>query len=80
METKQTVGEWLKQLGDATVSTEVDGIKMMNLLHRIGFGSAVVTCGIVYLEGKGTLEAPPRSVHCIAKMLVEQAEKGGVTA
>jgi len=71
----QTIGQWLEQLATTTTSTELDSSKMANLLHRVGFGAAVVTCGIVYLEGRGTIEAPPMSIHTIAKMLVEKAKK-----
>ena len=71
----QTVGQWLEGLATSNTSQEIDSAKMSNLLHRVGFANAVVTCGIVYLEGKGTLEAPPMSIHSIAKMLVEKAKQ-----
>ena len=74
IETKQqTVKEWLKELATTNQSSDKDSIKMQNLLHRVGFGSAVVTCGIVYLEGHGTIEAPPTDIHSIAKMLLKAA-------
>lgn len=66
-----TVGEWLKELADNGMSTESDSAKMQNLLHTIGFSSARVVLGIVYLDGKGTLEAPPISIHAIAKQLLQ---------
>ena len=66
-----TVGEWLKELADNGMSTESDSAKMQNLLHTIGFSAARVVLGIVYLDGKGTLEAPPISIHAIAKQLLQ---------
>lgn len=71
----QTIGQWLEGLVGGNTSTEQDDIKMTNLLHRVGFGGAVCTCGIVYLEGRGTLEAPPTSIQSIAKMLVDKASQ-----
>ena len=71
--TEQTVGQWLEDLAARTTSDESDGRKMANLLHRVGFSQAVVTCGIVYLDGKGTIEAPPTDMHSIARMLVKKA-------
>ena len=74
MTTKEmTVKEWLVSLANTNQSTDQDSAKMQNLLHRVGFGSAVVTCGIVYLNGHGTIEAPPTSLHAIAKMLLKAA-------
>ncbi len=77
MEVKtQTVGQWLEALASGDSSTEQDGTKMQNLLHRIGFPSAVVTCGIVYTAGKGTLVEPPTDIHSIARALVKTAARG----
>ncbi len=74
-ETKeQTIGQWLESLMNTDSSTDKDDSKMQNLLHRIGFASAVVTCGIVYLDGQGTIDAPPTDIHSIAKMLVNKAK------
>ena len=70
---QQTVGQWLEELASSNQSLDLDSSKMQNLLHRVGFSSAIVTCGIVYLEGKGTIEAPPTSIHTIAKWLMSKA-------
>lgn len=72
----QTVKEWLHDLADSQESTEKDSAIMQKLLHRAGFTAAVCTCGIVYLDGHGTMEAPPTSIHAIARMLVKQVETG----
>ena len=74
-ETQQTIGQWLESLATSDTSNDSDSNKMQHLLHRIGFPNAVVTCGIVYLEGHGTMDAPPMSLHSIAKMLVNKAKK-----
>lgn len=73
-----TIKEWLEKLATSTESTEEDGASMQNFLRQYGFPSAVVTCGIVYLEGHGTYEAPPSSIHSIARMLLKiLVEKAG---
>ncbi len=73
--TEQTIGQWLESLATSNESGDNDGVKMQNLLHRIGFPSAVVTCGIVYLDGQGTIDAPPTAINSIAKMLVSRANR-----
>tara|TARA_Y100000310_G_scaffold324401_1_gene386203 strand:- start:1237 stop:1449 length:213 start_codon:yes stop_codon:yes gene_type:complete len=67
----ETVKQWLETLAESNQSEEMDSVKMRNLLHKVGFGQAVVVCGIVYLEGKGTIDAPPTSIHSIAKMMLQ---------
>jgi hypothetical protein len=68
-----TVKEWLTNLSESTQSTEKDSTMMQNMLHKVGFPNAIVTCGIVYLEGHGTIDAPPTSLHSIATMLLKSA-------
>jgi len=70
-ETQQTVGQWLEDLAGKDESTERDSTKMQNLLHRCGFPAAVCVLGIVYLEGHGTLRAPPMSINGMAKTLLD---------
>jgi hypothetical protein len=65
--------EWLQSLTVRNTSTEEDSIVMQNLLHRINFPMAIVTCGIVYLEGKSTIEYPPVSIHQMAASLLKAA-------
>jgi hypothetical protein len=73
VETKpRTVQEWLQDLSTSNTSTEQDSAKMQAVLRKVGFPSAVVVMGIVYLEGKGTMDCPPTSIHSIAKMLVKE--------
>lgn len=67
----QTVKQWLEELAGNDSSSEKDASMMQNLLHRVGFGRAVVVYGIVYLEGQGTIEAPPASIHSVASMLLK---------
>lgn len=73
VDTQQTVGEWLERLANINQSTDSDSQKMQNLLRRVGFLSARVVVGIVYLDGMGTIDAPPTDIHTIAKMLVTRA-------
>jgi len=70
--TGQTVHQWLEKLATTDTSQEADWEKMTNLLRRFGFTKAVCTCGIVYLEGHGTPEAPPTDIHSIARMFCKK--------
>jgi len=63
--------EYLKHLGDKSNSDELDEIIMYNLLMNCSFKNAVITCGIVYLEGHGTMEAPPMDIQSCASMILK---------
>ena len=68
-----TVKEWLTGLATSNTSDEYDERMMGKLIRQYGFPKAVITCGIVYLEGKGTIDAPPMSIHSLAKMILTKA-------
>lgn len=68
-----TVKERLESLAHTDTSTDADSSWMQNFLRHVGFQKAVVTCGIVYLDGQGTLEAPPTDIHSIAQMILSKA-------
>ena len=70
----QIIVQWLEGLAASESSTELDATRLANLLRRVGFPRAVVVLGIVYLEGRGTIEVPPTSIQAIAKMLVNKAK------
>jgi len=72
---EKTVGQWLEELAGNTVSNEADAKRMQGLLRRVGLSRAIVTSGIVYLEGEGTVEAPPADIHSVARMLVDRARR-----
>lgn len=74
-----TVGEWLARLAATNESEDKDSIKMQNLLHRLGFDKAKVLYGVVYLEGKGTIEAPPASIHSTAKSILQMLSNNAET-
>ena len=67
---ERTVKQWLEELGDSSTSTEEDDKRMQDLLHEVDFPLAICTCGIAYLEGKGTVEYPPMSIQSVANMLL----------
>ena len=71
MTTENTVQTWLEGMAESNQSTMADSAKMQNLLRRVGFPKTVVVSGIVYLEGRGTMQAPPASIHSVAKMLAK---------
>jgi len=66
--------ELLENLAGKNQSSEIEGKQLEVVLNKIGFPNAVVTCGIVYLEGHGTLNCPPTSVHEISKMILKQLQ------
>lgn len=74
-ETQQTVAEWLEELATSNESSDPENAKMQSLLRRVGCSKAICTCGIVYLEGQGTIDAPPTSIHLTAKMLAKVVNK-----
>lgn len=66
-----TVKQWLEGISNTDTSTDKDSAMMENLLRRAGFRGARVAVGVVYLDGHGTLESPPTSIHSVAKMLLK---------
>ena len=70
MDENITVKKWLRGMTATTCSNEKDWEVMQSLLRQLGFPGAIVTGGIVYLEGKGTLEAPPIDLHAVARMVL----------
>ena len=79
--TKRPISEWVREIATINVSGELDNMKMEVLLRVMNFPKAKCICGIVYLEGKGTIEYPPMSIHTVAKMILKKLEedklKGG---
>jgi hypothetical protein len=59
----------INRLATSDTSTEIDGVTFQNLLRELGFPKAIVTCGIVYLDGQGTIEFTPTSINAIAKTI-----------
>ena len=76
----ETAGQVLERLSKSESSSEMDSKIMQALLRQTGlYPNAVVVYGIVYLDGKGTIQNPPTSIHAVAKQIlkaVEQAKKG----
>ena len=72
----ETIKDVLERLSRTSSSTRDDDEKMEYVCHRIGFPNAVVTSGIVYLEGHGTLESPPADIHTVAKQILKAFLKG----
>ena len=68
---KETFRDVLKRLAQTNTSTENDSKIMEVLLRKLGFPNARVVSGIVYLDGHGTIESPPTSMHLVAKQLLK---------
>ena len=56
----------LQKLATTTMSTETDSAAMQEFLRKAGFPKAVVTSGVVYLEGHGE----PADIHTTAKTIL----------
>ena len=67
--------EVIERLASSDACDQNDERMMEAILHKMDFPHAKVTCGIVYLEGRGTLEAPPASIHQIARMILDAINK-----
>jgi len=63
--------ELLRKLeANNTVSTDDENL-FKSVLAKLGFNNAVIVSGIVYLEGMGTLRAPPAPINQIAGMILK---------
>ena len=71
VEFKETGQELLIRLSQSNTSNDTDSAIIQNILRKVGFPQAVVTTGIVYLDGRGTIENHPTSIHSIAKTLIK---------
>ncbi len=71
----KTVFQVIKELSEKNSSTENDSMVIQYVLRKMGFNNAIVTCGIVYLEGHGTINSPPTDINTIAKTLLKGLEK-----
>lgn len=71
----ETNGEFLERIAHSTKSSTTDSRIMEYLLKRLGFTNARCVSGIAYLEGQGTLHAPPMSIHDAAKQILGLVNK-----
>jgi hypothetical protein len=74
----QNIKSWLEGLKDSNQSDERDSLIMQQLLREIGYPNAKVVFGTVYLEGRGTIESPPTSIHTIAKVILMKIKLMGI--
>ncbi len=65
---EMTVKEFLQQMATTNTSDEADDRYMQILLKKCGEGKAVVTCGMVYLDGVGQ----PMDIHTIAREILKR--------
>jgi len=68
-EKQQTTAEYIVKLSKSKITNESDDKKFQIILRNLDYDNAVVTSGIVYLEGHGTTENPPRSIQQVAGIL-----------
>jgi len=74
----ETLNEFIIRLSETNTSSVEDSRIFQKLLRSIGFSNAVVTCGIVYEKGQGTIEAPPAPIQTYAKAIRKSFEKRGM--
>jgi hypothetical protein len=65
-----TIKEQLQNISNSNTSSLDDEKFIKIVLNRLGFNNAIVTYGIVYIEGIGTLKNPPTSINAIAKSIL----------
>ncbi len=73
-----TVKEFLEKLAEAKTTDETDEKLLQAVLQKKAFPSAIVTCGVVYLEGHGTIDAPPLPLQTVAKMILNVAKNPSI--
>ena len=62
--------EILQRLAKSESTDENDDVMMQTILRHVGFKQARVVCGIVYLKGHGTIDAPPASIKQVANNIL----------
>lgn len=67
----ETIKQALQRLSTSNSTTREDDTIMEYICRRIGFPNVVVTSGIVYLEGHGTLESPPAPINVVARQVLK---------
>lgn len=67
--------EMLEQISVAKSTSDSDWIGMQHFLRSIGFPKARVVYGVVYLEGRGTMSAPPAGISSVARMILKASEQ-----
>jgi len=70
----ETFREIVTRLATTNTSSEKDGALFQQFLRKCGFSNAVVTCGIVYMEGHGTIECPPTPINAVANIILKSVE------
>lgn len=71
-EKPETAGQVLERLSNSDSSSEQDSRIMQAILRQTGlYPNAVVVGGVVYLDGRGTMQNPPTSIHAVAKSILK---------
>ena len=71
----ETVMDYLEKVSQSETTTPEDDVKVQKFLRLAGYPNCVVTCGIVYLEGKGTMESPPTSIQQVINSVLSVVKK-----
>lgn len=71
---RETNGEFIERIASSDKITAED-CAIMEEIMRPMFPQIRVVCGIVYLKGRGTLEAPPVPMQRFAQLFKEAYKK-----
>ena len=66
-----TIREYIEKMANSVSTVGSDDSQFQGILRHIGFPRAIVTCGIVYFEGNGTIDAPPAAISQVASMILK---------
>jgi len=66
----ETILQRIEKIANSYSSSEEDAKFISHTLHLLGLKQAVVVGGIVYMEGRGTLDSPPSSIHSVARIIL----------
>lgn len=73
-----TIKERLEKIAAGNSSDEADDQATAYVARRLGYPRAVATCGIIYLDGQGTIENPPMPIQSFARTVIKAlGEKRG---
>lgn len=69
------IKQYLQELNLRQSSNEKDEKVIRGILKFLGFDKVIITYGVVYLDGVGTIENPPMSIQQIAKFILNSLNK-----
>lgn len=75
MKEYKNLHEFLTDIIKGDIITDKQDKIMEYFLREIGYKSALVITGVVYLEGKGSMSSPPIVIQAVAEKLLNSVPK-----